>query len=154
MADLTPTKALLVEMADLVTTELNSQTWDGHYFVAKRAYVPRYGRGELARGDFNKLGVTVVPGSYVPELLTRSESEHELLVSIGIERRTGNLIERIDPLVLLCEQIADHFRTITLVGVSSYSCFEAAVTPCVPEHLVRFAGLYTGVVAVKALVVR
>jgi len=139
-----------IQMADAIVEELNSseRVWS-ESFTAVRKYLPV---GRMSSNDFKNLVVTVMPREYDAELATRSGTESDITIDIGIQKHTGSLTEYIDPLVYLGEQFANLFRNEVLTGADgiAFTCFEAKLSPVyVPEHLERF-GVYTGIVTVKA----
>jgi len=95
----------ILVIADAVVTELNAAQ-----FVlpveSQRGYLPTF---ELP--DMNRLQVTVVPRQDDGRLDTRESSVHEYQLDIGVQQKPEKVDnEHLDPLVLLTQQIADHFR--------------------------------------------
>ena len=59
----------------------------------------------------NRLQVTVVPRHDDGRLDTRESSVHEYQLDVGVQQKPETLDNaHLDPLVLLTQQIADHFR--------------------------------------------
>ena len=95
----------ILTLADAVVTALNAAQ-----FVlpvqAQRGYLPTFELPEM-----NRLQVTVVPRQDDGRLDTRESSVHEYQLDIGVQQKPETLDNtHLDPLVLLTQQMADHFR--------------------------------------------
>ena len=95
----------ILTLADTVVTALNAAQ-----FVlpvqAQRGYLPTFELPEM-----NRLQVTVVPRQDDGRLDTRESSVHEYQLDVGVQQKPETLDNaHLDPLVLLTQQIADHFR--------------------------------------------
>ena len=95
----------ILTIADSVVTELNTFP----FVLPVRAE-----RGDLPTFELTELGqlkVTVVPRQDDGHLDTRESSAHEYQLDIGIQQKPAKLDnEHLDPLMMLTQQIADHFR--------------------------------------------
>lgn len=143
--------SLAIQMADAIVAELNSsdREWSQD-FSAERAYLPT---GDLAAADFKNLKVSVVAREFDPELATRSGTEIDIAVDIGVQKKTDADKELTDPLVALGEELAKYFRATKLTaGDKVFSCYEAKLSPIfIPDHLEKY-GVYSGVVTIRAKV--
>ena len=97
--------AAILTLADAVVAELNAAE-----FVlpvqSQRGYLPTFELPEMSR-----LQVTVVPRQDDGRLDTRESTAHEYQLDIGVQQKPEKLDNaHLDPLVLLTQQIADHFR--------------------------------------------
>jgi len=97
--------AAILTLADAVVAELNAAE-----FVlpvaAQRGYLPTFELPEM-----NRLQVTVVPRQDDGRLDTRESTAHDYQLDIGVQQKPEKPDNaHLDPLVLLTQQIADHFR--------------------------------------------
>ncbi|MEQ8785131.1 MAG: hypothetical protein RIC55_02495 [Pirellulaceae bacterium] len=94
----------ILNLADAIVIELNGHAFS-QQLTAKRGYLPTY---ELP--DLNNLKVSVVPKEDEGKLDTRSSSSHEYAIDIGVQKKPPALTNNeLDPLMLLTQEIADHF---------------------------------------------
>ena len=97
-------QADIIDIADAIVNELNSQTFNPP-FTAVRGYLPTFDLPEM-----NELKVTVVPKEDDGKLDTRTQSTHDYAIDIGIQKKPPTIDNnQLDPLMLLTQQIADHF---------------------------------------------
>jgi hypothetical protein len=143
--------ALIVDVADAIVDALNSESWT-EAFTAERKYLPK---GSLKKGDFASLSVTVLPLAYEPDMASRGGTEEDVTISIGVQKHTGDDDSTlIDPLIDLCESIAQFFRGRQLGTANPVTCYEATYAPVyITDHLEQF-GVFTGLVTIKCKTVR
>lgn len=99
------TQAAIINLADAIVTALNAHAFS-QPFTAVRAFIPRVDLGEMSE----TLHVTVVPTAVESKLDTRTTSQHEYVVEIGVQKKPPSLANvSLDPLMRLVEEIADFF---------------------------------------------
>lgn len=100
--------SLVIDIADAVTAELNAAP-PGTFtpsFTAMRRVLPEFDLAELA-----ELKVSVVPKRVEITGSTRSASQYEIAVDIGIQKKLGkDLDSEVAALSTLVDQIADYLR--------------------------------------------
>lgn len=104
----------IITLADAVVAELNAQAslWLPQPFTAARVYVPEVDIEQLA-----SLTVLVAAKELERERLTRASDQTDLAVDVGVFQKVADTTPAVcDPLVLLCQQIADHFSQTLLAG--------------------------------------
>ena len=101
--------AMILDIADGVASALNGEVFSKD-FTAVRAYVPSFKIHET-----DGLQVTVVPRGLERTSGTRSESQHDYQVDVGVQEKfeQGDAAE-LDPLMDLVEEIADFLGDETL----------------------------------------
>jgi hypothetical protein len=128
--------SLIIDIADAVTAELNAAD-PGTFsqdFAALRKVLPAYELSELA-----ELKITVVPKAIEISGSTRSVSQYDVQVDIGIQKKlpSGCDIEaEVETLGALVDEIAEYLRKRPLTDTP----FAVWVNtknepPYVPEHL-------------------
>ena len=131
--------AQILELADAVVAELNAHAFS-QPFVAERGYLPTF---ELA--DLERLHVTVVPKEDEGRLDTRSSSAHDYALDIGIQRKPEHIDHAsLDPLLLLTQEIADHFLFGQRPAAATLVASQARIL-YLQEHLAKL-GQFTSVV--------
>lgn len=122
---------LVTEVADVVTAELNGQTFS-QSFTAERHYLPVFELPEM-----KTLHVTVVPKGMTVTQIARNKSAYDLQVDVAVQKKfeAGDLSE-LDPLLMLVEEVGDFFRFRTLSG-SLYANWIKTEHPALyaPEHM-------------------
>ncbi len=122
--------ASIVAIADAVTAELNGSSFS-QPFVAQRSYVPTYDLQTM-----NDLKVTVVPKGISSVSLDRSRDSFDYQVDVAVQKKTLIQLDVVDPLMLLVEEIADHFRTNLLVSFPGARFMNVENSPVfAPDHL-------------------
>ena len=97
-------QADIIDIAEAIVTELNSHAFS-QPFISQRGYLPTFDLPEM-----NELKVTVVPKEDDGKLDTRTQSTHDYAIDIGIQKKPPTIDNnQLDPLMLLTQQIADHF---------------------------------------------
>jgi len=100
--------SLVIDIADAVTAELNSAP-PGTFsqaFTAERSVLPVFELSDLA-----SLKVTVVPRSVQITGSTRSASQYEIDIDIGVQKRVGKTVDDdVETLSTLVDEIADYLR--------------------------------------------
>jgi len=121
--------ALLLDIADAVVDELNSGSFS-LVFNAVRGYVPVYDLEDLA-----DLRVTVVPAGVDAARASRGEDQVDYRVDVAVQQRAETDADA-DALVGLVEEIADHFRHLTLATNPAAYCAAYEHDPVyAPEHM-------------------
>ena len=126
--------SLVTDIADAVTSELNgSGILPG--LTAVRKVVPAY---ELA--ELTDLKVTVVPKAVEISGSTRSASQYEITVDIGIQKKlppgSESSDEQVETLGTLVDQIAEYLRRRPLATAPFASWVSITNDPVyAPEHL-------------------
>lgn len=133
--------SLVTQIADAVTAELNaapSGTFDPA-FTAQRKVLPVHELKDLA-----ELKVTVVPKAVQITGSTRSASQYDITVDIGIQRKlspapgSNDMDTEVDTLGALVDQIADYLRQRPLAALPGASWVSIANEPVyAPEHLLE-----------------
>jgi len=100
-----------VEIADAIKEELNNHSFS-QSFTAVRKFIPKYTLEEL-----ETLRVTTVPKANEESLLTRTESQREVQIDIGIHKKIGSDEEtEVLPLIALAEEIMQYIRKLKLTN--------------------------------------
>jgi len=133
--------SLVTDIADAVAAEINaapgSPATFSQTFTAVRKVVPAYELEELA-----DLKVTVVPKAVEISGSTRSASQYDITVDIGIQKKLppGNDAsdEQVETLGTLVDQIAEYLRRRPLAGAPFASWVSIVNDPVyAPEHLLE-----------------
>lgn len=123
--------AAILTLADAVVADLNATQFSVPV-QAQRGYLPTFELPEMDR-----LQVTVVPRQDDGRLDTRESSAHEYQLDIGVQQKPKKLDNaHLDPLVLLTQEIADHFR-FGRVGHASLVSPKVRIL-YLQEHLQKF----------------
>lgn len=135
--------SLVTQIADAVTAELNAApagTFDPA-FTAQRKVLPVHELKDLA-----ELKVTVVPKAVQITGSTRSASQYDITVDIGVQRKlaagsapgSNDMDTEVDTLGALVDQIADYLRQRPLAALPGASWVSIANEPVyAPEHLLE-----------------
>ncbi len=122
--------ATIVAIADAVTAELSAHGFS-QPLVAARHYLPTF---ELA--TMTDLHVTVVPRSISSKSLDRQRDSYDYEIDVAVQQKVDPTLVNLDALVLLVEEIADHFRHEPLAGLPAARCVGVQNTPVyAAEHL-------------------
>lgn len=125
--------SLITEIADAVTAELNSGTFT-QAFTAERKLLPVY---ELK--DLVELRVTVVPKAVEITGSTRSSSQHDFAIDIGVQRKLpagSGLDAEVQTLSGVVDQIAEFLRQRKLTAAPFAAWVSTTNDPVyAPEHL-------------------
>lgn len=126
--------ALIIDIADAVAAELNAAP-AGTFnpaIAAVRRVLPEF---ELA--DLTELKVSVVPKAVEINGSTRSASQFDLQVDIGVQKKLGkDLDTEVAALCGLMDQIAAYLRRRALPGVPGAAWVRTQNEPVyAPEHL-------------------
>ncbi len=123
----------IVAIADSVTTELNATSFS-QPFSAARHYEPTFELSAMAT-----LHVSVVPRGMTSKTLDRNRDSFEYEIDVAVQKKTEPTLANLDALMLLVEEIADHFRTGFLSSFPAARCIEVANMPIyASEHLQEF----------------
>lgn len=124
--------ANIVAIADAVTAELNGNSFS-QPFTAQRLYLPVFDLQSMS-----ELKVTVVPKGITTSSLDRSRDNFDYQIDVAVQKKTPNEIEVIDSLMLLVEEIGDHFRSNPLASYPGARCTSVENTPVyAPDHLLE-----------------
>ena len=121
----------IVNLADAVVSELNSEEWSLP-FVARRLYRPRF-----APVDLKTLQVSVVPRSLTIEAASRTDESFQYQIDLAIQQKLDTeTAEEIDPLLGLVEEIGRHFRLRRPATMPTALCVKVENEPVYAvEHL-------------------
>jgi hypothetical protein len=131
--------SLVTDIADAVASEINAAdpgTFD-QTFTAQRRVAPAY---ELA--ELTDLKVTVVPKAVEISGSTRSISQYDITVDIGIQKKlppgSDASDEQVETLGTLVDQIAEYLRQ-HILGQAPYAAWVSSANDPVysPEHLLE-----------------
>jgi hypothetical protein len=124
--------ATIVDIAASVTTELNAHSFS-QPISATRAYLPTFELVTMA-----SLHVTVVPRSIASKSLDRQRDSYDYEIDVAVQQKIDPTLANLDSLVLLVEEIADHFRHEPLSGLPAARCVGVQNTPVyAAEHLLE-----------------
>ena len=122
--------ACVVAIAEAVTAELNGNAF-GQPFTAQRLYLPTFDLQSMS-----ELKVTVVPKGITSASLDRSRDSFDYQIDVAIQKKVPSQVETIDSLMLLVEEIGDHFRTNPLSSFPGARCVNVENRPVyAPDHL-------------------
>jgi len=138
--------ATIIDIADAVAATLNDPGEPGfsQSFTAERKALPAFELGDLAG-----LHVTVVPKGTEITGASRSLSQHDVQIDVGVQKKVGSDLEA-DAAALcgLVEEIAVFLRRRPLTGVPGAAWVRSVNEPVYsPEHLAE-KRLFTSVVTV------
>lgn len=132
--------AVEVELADLIASQLNTQSFSLQ-FRAVRQWRPRFKPGA---GELDIVQVTVVPAALSIFLDTRATSSHTYLQAVGVQKKlgsesaSGKIETEIDGLAYFNQEVRDYLahQTLTLDDGSMCSYAGADAEPIIdPDHL-------------------
>ncbi len=131
--------SLVTDIADAVAAEINAADPGtfGQAFTAQRKVVPAYEVAELT-----DLKVTVVPKALEISGSTRSASQYDITVDIGIQKKlppgSEASDEQVETLGTLVDQIAEYLRRRSL-GAAPFAAWVSIVNDPIyaPEHLLE-----------------
>jgi hypothetical protein len=126
--------SLVIDIADAVAAEINAAPPDtfSQAFTAARMVLPEFDLADLA-----ELKVTVVPKAVEITGGTRSASQYEIAVDVGIQKKLGkDLDAEVEALGTLVDEIADYLRRRQLTQ-APWAAWSAIRNEPVyaPEHL-------------------
>ncbi|MAX25274.1 MAG: hypothetical protein CMJ19_12310 [Phycisphaeraceae bacterium] len=132
--------SLVTDIADAVAAEINaapgSPATFNQTFTAVRKVVPAYELSELT-----ELKVTVVPKAVEISGSTRSASQYDITVDIGIQKKlpaTPEMDAEVETLGMLVDQIAEYLRRRPLSTAPFASWVSITNDPVyAPEHLLE-----------------
>ncbi len=139
--------SLVIDIADAVTAELNAAS-PGTFtpsFTAVRRVLPEFDLADLA-----DLKVSVVPKRVEITGSTRTASQYEIAVDIGVQKKLGkDLDSEVAALSTLVDQIADYLRRRPLSSAPFASWVSISNEPVyAPEHLAE-QRVFTSVLTVS-----
>jgi hypothetical protein len=115
--------ASIVALADAVTAELNAHSFS-QAFTAARHYDPTF---ELS--TMGTLHVSVVPRAMTSTTLDRNRDSFDNEIDVAVQQKTEPTLTNLDGLMLLVEELADHFRGHPLASLPAARCVEAKNEP-------------------------
>ena len=126
--------SLVTDIADAVAAELNAAV-EGTFtedFTAQRLVLPEFDLAELA-----DLKVSVVPKAVTITGSTRSASQYEIAVDVGVQKKLGkDLDSEVAALGTFVDEIADYLRQRALTQAAYAAWVSIANEPVyAPEHL-------------------
>jgi hypothetical protein len=141
--------AVITDIADAVAAELNAASFS-QPFEAKRSYLPRFDLAEM-----KDLHVTVVPKAV--EILpgTRAHNQHDFRIDVAVQKKlTAADNDQIDALMVLVEEIADHFRLKRLEGYSNVAWVKTENEPVYAQEHLDQLGQFTSVLTFTFRIMR
>ena len=142
----------IIDIADAVAATLNAPGEPGfsQSFTAARKALPAF---ELA--DLAGLHVTVVPKGVEITGASRSLSQHDYQIDVGVQKKVGSELEAdVAALCGLVEEIAVFLRRRALTGAPGAAWVRSANEPVYsPEHLAE-KRLFTSVLTVTYRVMK
>ena len=125
---------LVMDISDAVAAELNAAEAGtfSESFTAERQVLPDFSLADLAQ-----LRVTVVPKRVEITGATRSTSQYEIAVDIGIQKKLGRDLDAEVPiLATLVDEIAEYLRRRPLAAAAWAAWVSIVNEPIyAPEHL-------------------
>jgi len=129
---------VIIQIADAVVAQLNSSgsplapAEGDPLAVAARAYAPVFDLGEMA-----DLHVTVVPKAATAERLDRASRQFDYSIDVAVQKKLGDASNaEIDALMLLVEQITDHFNGNRPAQFAGAVCLRVENDPIYsPDHM-------------------
>jgi len=138
--------ATIIDIADAVAATLNAPGEPGfsQAFTAARKALPAFDLADLAG-----LHVTVVPKGVEITGASRSLSQHDYQIDVGVQKKVGSEPETdVAALCGLVEEIAVFLRRRALTGVPGAAWVRSANEPVYsPEHLAE-KRLFTSVLTI------
>ena len=135
--------SLALTIANAVKTELNSAPAGSFEieFTAETKLIPAYELSEL-----QTLKITVVPKTVSIAASTRSQSQYDISVDIGIQKRVGKNVEEDSlPLLKLADDISDYLRNQTLADAPWAKFLSVTNDPIYDPGLLIEKRTFTGV---------
>ena len=140
--------SVVTQIAEAVVTELNGATF-GQPIQAERQYLPLFELEQL-----KDLRVTVVPKSQAIEATSRSTNQHDIDIDIAVQKKLPQTTPaEIDPLMVLVQELADHFRFKRLTSPDAVWIKTQNEPVYAPEHLDRFR-VFTSILTLTFRVLR
>jgi len=103
--------SVITDIAEAVKEDLNAGSFS-QPFTAERHYQPLF---ELK--DMKTLKVSVVPNGITVNPLGRGQNQYDVKIDVAVMKKfSKDDAAELDPLMLLVEEIADHFRLKRLAG--------------------------------------
>lgn len=132
--------ARIIAIADDVVTVINGGSpFTIGAVTAERHYAPEYTLEELAT-----LRVSVLPMEKPETLTSRSTTQRDFTISVGVQKKTENTAAGFDALVELVEEINDLFRFAKLPA-TGVSWVASEVDPVYDADDARTMSIFTSV---------
>jgi hypothetical protein len=125
----------LITLWQAVASELEDATFSKALTIS-REYVPRREVKDLT----DDMLAIVIPGRILISNLDRGRIVRDATIQIGIQCKVADLDpDTLDPLIDLAEEIADHFRGLSLPDMPAARWWSAEQSPLyLPEHADEF----------------
>ncbi len=122
---------LITQVAEAVVAALNAAAFS-QPIAAARSYLPRV---ELA--DLKTLKVTVVPSSVSVVTASRGQTQRDVAIDVAVQKKLAREQNAdLDPLLILAEEIAEHFRGKRLDSFPDAVWVKTEFKPIyAPEHI-------------------
>ena len=122
-----------IQLADAVVASLNAATFSPT-FTAVRHYTPQFNLLDLGA-----VHVIVVPKSATETVNTRSTTQNEYQIDVGIHQNVDTTdLSAIDTLMSLVQDVSDHFRFTTLATMTSAHWVRTECSPIYSaDHLLN-----------------
>jgi len=141
--------ALAIDIADAVVTELAGGAFS-QPFTPERRVLPGY---ELA--DLKDLRVTVVPAAVETSGASRTLSQHDVRIDVGIQKKLGkNLDVEVAQLAGLVDEIAEFLKRRPLQAVPYAAWVRTANEPIYASDHLAERRLFTSVLSVTYRVMK
>jgi len=141
--------ALAIDIADAVVTELAGGAFS-QSFTPERRVLPEY---ELA--DLKDLRVTVVPAAVETSGASRTLSQHDVRIDIGIQKKLGrNLDTEVAQLAGLVDEIAEFLKRRPLQAAPYAAWIRTANEPIYAADHLAERRLFTSVLSVTYRVMK
>ncbi|HUU96240.1 MAG TPA: hypothetical protein VM487_10905 [Phycisphaerae bacterium] len=143
---------LVTQIADAVAAEINAapQGTFNVEFEAQRMVLPSFELAELA-----ELKVTVVPKSIEMTAASRTMSQCDVQIDIGIQKKLGKEVDaEVEPLMELVEQIAAYLRGRQLQGFPNAAWVRAVNEPVYAADHLAEQRVFTSVLTLTYRVLR
>jgi len=125
--------ATIIEIAEAVVAQLNAASFS-QPVAAERHYLPQFELSEMTA-----LRVSVVPRAVASKGLDRNRDSFDYRIDVAVQQKLDPTPGNLDALMVLVEEIADHFRSEPLAGYPQARCTEVENVPVyAPEHLDEF----------------
>ena len=141
--------ALAIDIADAVVAELAGGAFS-QSFTPERRVLPEY---ELA--DLKDLRVTVVPAAVETSGASRTLSQHDVRIDVGIQKKLGkNLDTEVASLLGLVDEIAEFLKRRPLQAAPYAAWIRTANEPIYAADHLAERRLFTSVLSVTYRVMR
>jgi len=135
--------SVILSIADAVAAELNTGSFS-ESFTAQRSVLPIF---QLA--DLTTLKVTIVPKAVETTAISRSMSQLDVQIDIGIQKKLGKQIDtEVEPLMELVEEIAAFLRGRQLQSLTNVVWLRSGSEPIYATAHLAEERVFTSVLTV------